>query len=311
MVLITGTTGFVGRALLRQLLREGRELCCLIRPSGRDPCLPSGKIHVATSTLHDLSSLRVAMQGVDTVIHLVGAWRDRGADSAEWVNRQGTANVVEAALEAGVRRFVYLSHIHADRNSAYALLRSKGAAEEIIRSSGLRYTILRSSLIFGPDDHFTTVLAMLLKVIPVVFPLVGEGKTRFQPIHVDDAARCLAGCLDAYHLVDTVLRIGGPQHLSYAEVLDAVMEVMRVRRVRVRVRLPAVRTLARVSNLFFPYPPVGNAQIDLFAIDNTTDLGNVPRNFDFEPQRFAASIDYLRRKGWRRAFLRYAYQGRR
>jgi NADH dehydrogenase len=310
MVLITGATGFVGRALLRRLLQEQREVRCLLRPSKHTPPLPPGSMHIVTSTLHDLPSLRVAMQNVDAVVHLAGAWRDRGGDAAEWVNRQGTANVVEAAVEAGVGQFIYLSHIHADRNSAYPLLRSKGAAEEIIRASGLSFTILRSSLIFGPDDHFTTVLAMLLKVIPFVFPVVGEGKTRFQPIHVDDVARCLAGCLDVYHLEDTVLPIGGPQHLSYSEILDAVMETLNVRRVRLRLRLPAMRALVGLSRLCFPHPPVSHAQIDLFAIDNTTDLGNVPRNFDFEPQRFPASLGYLRRKGWRRAFLRQVYRGR-
>jgi len=124
-------------------------------------------------------------------------------------------------------------------------------------------------------------------------------------------ARCLAGCLDAYHLDNTVLPIGGPQHLSYSEILDSVMEIMRVRRVRVHLRLPAMRTLVGMSGLFFPHPPVSREQLDLFAIDNTTDLGNIPRNFDFEPRRFSTSLDYLRRKGWRRVFWRYAYQGKR
>jgi uncharacterized protein YbjT (DUF2867 family) len=312
MILITGATGFVGRALLRRLLEEGRQVGCLLRPSSHERHLPPGAVRVATGTLQDLPALRVAMHGADTVVHLVGARRKQDGHTAEWINHQGTVNLVEAALDAGVRHLIYLSHIHADRNSAYPLLRGKGAAEAAIRASGLTYTILRSSLIFGPDDGFTTLLAMLLKVIPFLFPLPGDGKTRFQPIHVDDVARCLDGCVGAYHLENVTLSIGGPGHLSYNEILDIVMETMRVGRLRVHLRMPLTRALVSLAALLLPHPPLSREQLDLFSIDNTTDLGNVPRNFDFEPRRFAVeNLAYLRRPGWRRAFLRYAYQGRR
>jgi len=309
MVLVTGATGFVGRALLRRLLDKERTVGCLVRPSSSVRYLPQGAVHLATGTLQDLPALRVAMQGADTVIHLAGARRDEGRFTAEWINRQGTVNLVEAAQDADVERIIFLSHIHADRNSAFPLLRSKGAAEEAIRSSGLTYTILRSSLIFGPDDSFTTILAMLIKVIPLVFPVTGGGTTRFQPIHVEDVAACLAGCLDAYDLENTTLPIGGPEHLSYTEILNAIMEAMRVHRVHVHLRLPLMRTLVSLTESLLPNSPVSSEQLDLFTIDNTTDLGNVPRNFDFEPRRFTTNLDYLRRKGWRRAFLRYAFQG--
>lgn len=308
MVLVTGATGFVGRALLRQLIEQKRQVGCLLRPSSRERRLPPGEVRIATGTLQDRPALRAALQGANTVIHLVGARHAQEGYTAEWLNHQGTVNLVEAALDADVKRIIYLSHIRANRNLAYPILRSKGAAEDTIRDSGLSYTILRSSLIFGPDDTFTTVLAMLIKTIPLVFPVVGDGKTRFQPIHVDDVARCLAGCLEAYHLENATLDIGGPQHLSYDDVLDVVMETMRVRRLRLRLRLPAMHALVNLSERLFPNPPVSREQLDLFSIDNTTDLGNVPRNFDFQPLRFSDNLGYLRRKGWRRAFLRYVYQ---
>lgn len=309
MVLLTGATGFVGRAVLSQLLAQGQPVSCLLRPSKQARQWPEGAVHVSTGILQDLPALRVAMINADTVIHLAGARRKQGQYTAEWINHQGTANVVEAALDTNVQHIIYLSHIHADRNSAYPLLRSKGAAEEVIRASGLSYTILRSSLIFGPHDAFTTVLTMLLKTIPVIFPVVGQGKTRFQPIHVDDVARCLLGCLDAYHLENTVLSIGGPQHLSYEEILEVLMETLHVRRFLVHARLPLMRTLVHFSEGLLPYPPVTREQLDLFSINNATDLGNVPRNFDFEPRRFTENLTYLQRRGWRRALLRYVYRG--
>jgi NADH dehydrogenase len=249
------------------------------------------------------------MRNVHTVIHLAAARRFEGEKAADWIDHEGAAHLVEAALDTDVERIIYLSYMHADRSSAYPALRSKGAAEATIRNSGLAYTILRTSLVFGPDDAFTTLLAMLIKVIPLVFPVTGDGKTRFQPIHLDDVAACLAGSLDAQDLINVTLPIGGPQHLSYTEILDAVTKTMRVRRIRIHLRLPLMRTLVNFSASLFPFPPVSRDQLDLFCIDNTTDLGNVPRHFNLEPRRFADNLDHLIGGGWRRAFLQYVREG--
>jgi uncharacterized protein YbjT (DUF2867 family) len=308
VILVTGATGFVGRSVVRQLLADGRAIRCLVRPPLDPQALPPGTMDIRTGDLHDRPALRDCVQGIDIIIHLAGAHRPENGRGVEEINRQAAANLVEAAVDAGVQRIIFLSHMHADRNSAYSLLRGKGAAEEAIRRSGLRFTILRSSLIFGPDDSFTTVMAMLLKAIPIVFPVIGEGKTRFQPIHVEDVAQCVAGSVGAYHLQGMTLPIGGPQHLSYAEILEAVTTTMGVRRARLQMRLPLMRTLVRLSGALLPHPPVSNEQLDLFAIDNTTDLGNVPRNFDLEPRRFTENLDYLRVKGWRVRFLRHILQ---
>jgi uncharacterized protein YbjT (DUF2867 family) len=305
VILVTGATGFVGRSVVRRLLADGHPVRCLVRPPLAPHALPLGILEIRTGDVHDRPALQAGLQGVDIVIHLAGAHRPENGRSVEEINRQGAANLVDAAVNAGARHMIFLSHMHADRNSAYPLLRGKGAAEEAIRRSGLRFTILRSSLIFGPDDSFTTVMAMLLKAIPIVFPVIGEAKTRFQPIHVDDVAHCVASCVDAYHLQDVTLPIGGPQHLSYAEILEAVTATMGVRRARLQMRLPLMRSLVRLSGALLPHAPVSNEQLDLFAIDNTTDLGNVPRNFDLEPRRFTENLDYLRAKGWRVRFLRH------
>jgi len=311
MVLVTGATGFVGRALVPKLLAHGRTVGCLRRPTNPTSLFPPGVLQISTGSLHDPSALRAAVQSVDTIVHLAGARSRDDRYSLEEINHQGTVNLVEAAQTANVKRIIFLSQINADRNSAFPLLRSKGAAEEAIRTSGLDYTILRSSLIFGSDDHFTTVLAMLIKMNPIAIPVPGSGKTRFQPIHVDDVGDCLNMCIDDHeHLANVTLPIGGPQHLSYSEILDAVMEVLRVRRIRVNLRLPTIRPLVQLSRHLFPYPLVTEAQLDLFSVDNTTDLGNIPRNFGFEPQRFTSSLGYLRRGGWRRAFLRQSFRGK-
>ncbi len=308
MILVTGATGFVGQALVRWLSDQGREVACLIRPSTTERRIPGANFLAVTGTVEDSAALAQAMYGVETVIHLVAIRQEWDGESFEAVNVQGTQNVVEAACEAGVRQLIYLSVIGADRALAYPLLRSKGEAETLVRKSGLDYTILRSSLIFGPGDTFTTTLAMLLKVLPLFFPVPGDGNTRMQPIHVKDVARCLAGCIDNPHTMGQIVSVGGPHHYSYNEVLSVVMRALGVWRKLVHLRLPTMRRLVEVTERWFPNPPVSVAQLDLFSIDNTTDLLSVPRNFGFEPHRFADSLDYLKGKGWRREFIRYINQ---
>lgn len=305
MILVTGATGFVGQALVRRLSDEGREVACLIRPSSMERRIPGANFLAITGTVEEPEALGEAMCGVKTVIHLVAVRQEWEDESFQTVNVQGTRNVIGAAVAAGVRQIIYLSIIGAERSLAFPLLSSKGEAENLVRKSGLDHTILRSSLIFGPGDSFTAILAMLLKVIPLFFPVPGDGHTRFQPIHVEDVARCLAGCIANPHTLGQTVAVGGPRHYSYNEILGIVMRVLGVRRKLIHLRMPTMRKLVGFTERWFPNPPVSVAQLDLFSIDNTADLLSVPRNFGFEPHRFADSLDYLKGKGWRREFFRY------
>src|SRR4029079_16249524 len=170
LILVTGATGFVGRALLPRLAEAGHNLRGLLRPSRRSPRLPKGvPVEVAIAQLDAERGLATALSGVDTVIHLAGAeWRCSAGDVLR-VDGAGTRAVVEAARAAGVGRFLLLSHLGADRASAYPVLKAKGIAEEFVRQSGVPYTIFRSAMLFGFDDVFVNVLAALVKLGPGLF----------------------------------------------------------------------------------------------------------------------------------------------
>ncbi len=310
MILITGATGFIGRHLTRRLAREGWPVRCMLRPGRGASRLAGGvSVEVVTATVDDPPALRAAMLGVDTVIHLVGTKVERGDQTFEAINYRGTVNVLEAAQEAGVRRFIHLSYLGADRSSAYPFLRSKGQADEAVRSSGMAYTILRPSIVYGPGDDFTTHLAMLIKVTPFVFPVLGDGRSRLQPIHVEDLARCIEATLRDPTTVGQVIPLGGPQHLTYEEALTTIMRVIGSRRVRLHVRRPLMQRWVEITGRFFARPLVTLADLDLLAMDNITDLVSVPRHFKFEPRRFADSLDYLRGQPWRRLFWRLLRAG--
>jgi NADH dehydrogenase len=305
MILVTGGTGFIGGALIRHLVELGYPVRTLIRPSPRSPRLPRGvAVDVAVSSLTDPRGLRAALVGVDTVYHLAsGEWSGHGVNLYE-TDIEPTRAVVEAAEDAGVKRFFFVSHLGADRASAYAVLRTKGIVEETIRRSGLDYTIIRSSLVYGPNDHFTTGLARLISALPLIFLIPGDGRVHIQPLWVEDLVTCLVWALEDPETVRHTVAIGGPEYLSFRQVIDMVMEATQMRRLAVGLPPPYLRGLNVALAGMFPRFPVSSYWLDYMAVNRTTALDTMPRTFNLMPARMSQRLDYLRGKNWRSSLLR-------
>lgn len=304
MILITGATGFVGQRVVARLTASGHDVRCLVRPAYKERQLPPGvSVHMVAGDLADAPALRVALQDVDTVIHLAGIWVERGARTFESINYRGTLSLIEAAMEVGASRIIFSSYPTADRNSAFAFLRSKGLAEEAIKASGLSYTILRPSLVYGAGDYLTMNIAMVLKSIPFIFPVIGDGHTRFQPLWVEDLAACIECCLSSPKTVGHTISLGGPAYLTINDMVDIIAQVIRARRRKVFVRAPLVRAAAEWMERAMSHPFLTTTTVDLLGVDTTTELGAVSRNFGFDPTRFADAVGYLRDQPWRRLFL--------
>lgn len=309
MILVTGATGFVGRALLPRLAEGGHAVRVLLRPSPESPRLPRGvPVQVSLAHLDDERSLRAAMTGVDTVIHLVGAeWRGPEADMLV-VDAGGTRNIAAAAAEAGVGRLLYLSHLGADRASGYPVLKAKGIAEEFIRQSGVPYTILRSALLFGPDDMFVNVLAALLKLGPGFFFLPGDGRMALQPLWVEDLATCIEWSLAEHSLLNQTVALGGPEFVPFRDMVEIVKEVLGVHRLIVPVRPVYLRGMAWFLEQLLPRSPVTTRWLDYLAISRTCELTSVTRHFGLKPARFSpATLGYLRDKRWLPELRRFVF----
>src|SRR6476661_312946 len=185
-ILITGGTGFVGSEIRKAL--ADRELRLLVRD-------PSSVRDAGAAELVRGDALEPAMAGVDAVIHLVAIIEESGDKTFDLVIRQGSENVVTEARNAGVRRLVHMSALGAQPNPAYPYLNAKWGAEQAVRQSGLDWTIIRPSVIFGPRDGFVNVLAGLIRRAPII-PVVGSGESKFQPVAVGEVAAVYRAVLD-------------------------------------------------------------------------------------------------------------------
>ena len=311
MILVTGGTGFIGKALVRQLAEAGYPVRLLIRPARQSPQLPTGiPMEVAVSSLTDPRGLRAAMVGVDIVYHLAGAEQRGPGRGLLEVDIRGTQAVCQAAAEAGVKRILSVSHLGADRASAYPVFKAKAIAEEALRRSGTDFTILRTAIVYGQGDAFTTGLAYILRNVPLIFLQPEDVRTLLQPLWVEDLATCLVWALDTEVTRNQVYSIGGPEYLTLEEILHQVMQATGIRRKLVKLSPPYLRGLTVLLESFLPGLPVSVFWLDYLAVNRTCALDTIPRLFNLMPARFHQRLDHLRGQNWRMP-LRHLFRRRR
>lgn len=299
MILVTGSTGFIGRAVIRQFSPLGFPIRALIRPSPSTPRLPKGvPVEVAVVSLADKRGLRAAMLNVETVIHLASAENQGSRGSLLTTDIEGTQNLVEAAADAGVGRFVYLSHIGAGPTSGYPVFKAKGIAEDFIRKGGTPYTILRTSLVYGLEDHFTNNLSRLIRASAGIFPIPAGARTVIQPLWVEDLATCLVWAIQREDTLNQIYELGGSEFFTLRQVIETIMEVTHQR----RYLLPLAPTTLRGLTIFLDSInrkfPISSFWLDYFAVNRTCAVDSLPRIFGLMPARFSYRLDYLIRQPW-------------
>ena len=230
MILVNGAAGYVGSNLVRRLVQAGKPVRALVHsPEKAESRLSDvrAQIEIVQGDITRPETLVPAMQGVDAVVHLVAIAIERGNATYDRINYQGTVNMVDAAQTAGVKRFINMSQNGADSALPYPFLASKGRAQDYVAASDLAWTALRPSVIWGPQDEFANVQARLIKLTPLIFPVVGDGKARFQPVYVGDVVEAILRSLDDDATIGQELGLGGPEILTYQQIVDRVLECAR------------------------------------------------------------------------------------
>lgn len=309
-VVVTGAAGFVGTHVCRALVDAGWSVRALVRDPGKAALrLAHLAVEIRTGDLRDRDFVRASLDGTDVVIHLAAIAVEKHGDTYEDSNVRLTRTVVDAATVARIGRFIFVSQNGADSASPYRFLRSKGAAQNIVTSTELRWTVLRPSVIFGPEDEFANVLARLVRLTPLVLPLPGGGRSRFQPVYVDDVAHAVVRSLELDTTLMQILALGGPAILTLEQMARRILTAMHTRRAIVDLPMAIARPIVSVLQRVLPTPPVTTDLLDLLAIDNTVAQNALTSVFHISPTPFAPEeLLYLRRISVRDA-LRWIFSG--
>ncbi|MDE2377478.1 complex I NDUFA9 subunit family protein [Bradyrhizobium sp.] len=252
LVTVFGGSGFLGRSVVRALCKRDYrvrvavrrpELAGFLQPLGR-----VGQVHAVQANLRYPASVEAALRDSRTVINLVGVLAESGAQTFDAVQAKGAAAVANAAAAAGAG-LVHVSAIGADEQSASAYARAKAAGEKAVRAAVPSATIVRPSVIFGPDDQFTNRFAALARMLPVL-PLVG-GETRMQPVYVNDVATAIADAVDGKAKAGATYELGGPEVLTMRQIWELILAITD----RERMLVPLPFALARLKAAFLQFAP--------------------------------------------------------
>ncbi len=298
MILITGATGYIGRHLAQRLVAQGERPRCLVRDSTRaKTILPADKVDFVEGDTTQPHTLNAAVQGVDTIVHAAFITADHKALSSNYyenTNVNGTSNLIKAAKEASVTRIIEIGGLGTKSDKPGSYMQGRYLAEKMLIDSGLDYTIIQPSVLFGKGAPFTTGLADLVRTAPVL-PLIGGGGTLFQPIYVEDVVTVILKVLENPAGTNKkTYTIGGPAYYSFSQIYDELLKAMHKNRLKVYAPTPIIGLGSAVMAAILPKPPLTPAAMSLFSFNNITDLNSVERDFGFTPTSFST---YLAQNG--------------
>jgi NADH dehydrogenase len=269
-VFVTGSTGFVGNHVLSVLLEKGHQVRALLRPGSEHKLKRPDEVETVLGDVTEIAELTQGMKGCEAVIHLVGiirAFPSKGI-TFERLHTEATENVVAAARETGVSRLLHMSALGAREDGPTPYLSSKFAAEELVRQSGLSYTVFRPSLIFGRGGEAIKMFADM--VAKYVVPIIGDGQYRFQPVSVNTVAQGFERALELEGAPGQTLDVGGPDNVTFDEIMDTLARVMGKTIVKVHVPVFPLR-LATSALQHAPGYPLTTDQITMLLEGSTCD----------------------------------------
>lgn len=297
-ILVTGAAGYVGNNLVRRLAQRGQPVRAMVHnveKASRRLVDIKDKVEIVQGDISDRESLKRLITGVSAAIHLVAVAIEKGGQTYEDVNYQGTVNVVDAAEAAGVKRFIYMSQNGAAPDHWSRFLRSKGRAQQYVTSSSLQWTVLRPSVIFGQQDEFVNSIARMVRLTPLIFPNIGGGKALFQPVSVHDVVEATVRCLSDDGTIGKIFELGGPETLSLETIEKRIFRAMGVRRRLFPAPTWLLKPAVFIMEKTLPGAPVNLSLLGLLKQPNVVEDNALMSYFNHDPRPFfGENIAYLK-----------------
>jgi uncharacterized protein YbjT (DUF2867 family) len=285
-ITVFGGTGFLGRRVVRHLRESGAALRIASRHPGR---AEDDGVEQIAADVHDGPSVEAAVAGADGVVNTVSLYVEHGSETFRSVHAEAAARVASAARRAGAKRLVHVSGIGADPTSASPYIRSRGEGEAAVQAAFPGAAIVRPAVMFAPDDDFLTTILRLLRLLPV-YPIFGDGRTKLQPVYVDDVAAAIARVLRQSETPLPIYELAGPHVYSYTELLQTIAREAGLRPVLMPIPFALWHALAGVAEIL-PRPPLTRNQVELMQVDTAAsdrpgfrELRISPRSLEVELQ---------------------------
>ncbi|MGH7113889.1 MAG: complex I NDUFA9 subunit family protein [Stellaceae bacterium] len=272
---VLGGAGFIGRYVVQRLAARGdviavgcrrAEEAKFLKPQGN-----VGQIAALNLAIDNEQLVPAFLAGNQALVNCVGILRESGSQTFERVHHTGPTRLARLAREAGIERFVHISAIGADPRSPSTYARTKAAGEAAVRDAFPTVTILRPSVVFGPEDQFFNRFAAMAMVSPVL-PLIGGGETRFQPVYVGDVADAVVKCLGDPATAGRIYELGGPKIYSFRELVELLLGEVRRKRLLVNLPFGLAALQARLMSML-PSPPLTLDQVEMLKRDNVVSSG--------------------------------------
>jgi NADH dehydrogenase len=276
IVTVFGGAGFIGGYVVRALARQGARVRVVCRrPEEAIRCKPMGDVAQVVpfcGNIRDDASVAAAVDGADAVVNLVGVLHGSGKQSFDALHHEGAARIARAVANAGVSRLIHVSAIGASPEAPSCYARSKGVGEKAVLDAFPAATILRPSVVFGPEDHFFNLLGAMTRLF-MVMPLIGGGHTKFQPVHVCDVADAVTRVATDPALGGRVFELGGPKQYSYRELVEIVLGETRRKCLLVPMPFQIASIMGFFAEIAFygnvvARPPVTRDQVRQLRSDN-------------------------------------------
>jgi NADH dehydrogenase len=293
-VFVTGGTGFIGREIVRQLQSRGHEPVCLIRGSPPTGTASAAGGRYVAGNLFDPTSLARLMTGCGAAIHLVGIIAETRCSSFETAHVRATQSLLDAARISNVSRLVHMSALGSRPNAVSRYHQTKWRAEELVRSSGLDFTIFRPSIVYGPEDQFVNKFAAFARRLPFM-PILGSGRGTFQPVPVEAVGQAFAGALEMPNTMGKTYDLAGRETLTLVEIADEIARACGRRRRNIFLPNWAARPLAAAFEAVFGSvlnrpPPFNRDQLAMLEEKTAGQFEPAARRFGLNPPSFREGI---------------------
>lgn len=287
-VFVAGATGFVGSHIVKKSVAHGHSVIALAHRRSNE-VLKGAAVERREGSILDLNSLLAATKGAEVIVNAVGIIKEAKGKTFDAIHRQGVENLIAAAKENGIKRFIQISALGAGTRIDTAYFRTKEAGEKALINSGLDWTIFRPAMILGRGDGFSTEMLGLMKKGPFI-PVIGKGDYKLQMVYIEDVAECVALSLQKPETIGQTYCLGGPDIMTMNEVLDFLARWKQIRKPKIHIPFFIMRPVSAVMQALLPNPPITPDQLTMLQNFRTCDPAVASRAFGVKFKPWAEAI---------------------